>query len=179
MERIIRFYAVQTFNKLHNSKMRTNRSHLWNRTSAKKGSSDGGIEPSIKTDAEISATQQPRFSNVGNSSKSLQMLLDQRPSILAYLVLLTSTFFLATLIIWAWSGRIVEIAHSVDLEREQATTQDNFVSLKPLKSVQTPLEPFIYFPMLLDTQSYQQQDMLLQMEIDTNYNQRSRIIYGK
>jgi hypothetical protein len=169
MERIIRFYAVQAFNK----------SHLWDRTSAKKGSSDGGIEPSIKTDADISATQQQRFSNPGNCSKSLQMLLDQRPSILAYLVLLTSTFFLTTLIIWAWNGRVVEIDHSVDLEREQATTQDNFVSLQPLKSSQTPLGNFISFPMLLDTQSYQQQDMPLQMEIDTNYNQRSRIIYGK
>jgi hypothetical protein len=47
--------------------------------------------------------------NVNNLSESLQTMLNQPPSFIAYLLLLSSVLFIAMVLTWVWNARIEEV----------------------------------------------------------------------
>jgi len=66
-------------------------------------------EAPTKTHSATVTTPKTAIKNTGNWSTSLQKLQQQPPSILPYLVLLSSVAFFATVVVWAWTGKIEEV----------------------------------------------------------------------
>ncbi len=177
--------------------MRNNKPHLWDNPPPKKVSICGAIETNISTIATnkktaISTIQQQKFNNQSNCSKSLQMLLDQRPSMLVYLVFLTSTFFLTALMIWVWKGKVVEVARvqgilfsPVELEKYQSVKKGKFVSLNIPEKKQIKLGELMHDNFIVKAQISKQQSILfkkgmpLKIEIETTPTNKSGIIFGK
>jgi len=63
----------------------------------------------INTHIVTVITPNTAIKNAGNWSTSLQALLNQKPSILPYLILLGSIAFFGTVLVWAWTGKIEEV----------------------------------------------------------------------
>ncbi|MDJ0616088.1 MAG: hypothetical protein QNJ63_04935 [Calothrix sp. MO_192.B10] len=170
--------------------MRNHKAHLWDNPPPKKVSICGAIGTNTKTGNSTTQQQVPKGRD--SCSESLQMLLNQRPSILVYLVLLTSTFFLTTLMIWVWQGRIVEVARirgtilsSIDSAKYPEVLEDNSVSLKTPENQQMNLVNFIEPHILLQTKLSQeealffQEEMPLKIKVDNYQLTKSMIIDGK
>ncbi|NRB06633.1 MAG: hypothetical protein HRU34_04450 [Richelia sp.] len=95
-----------------------------------KGSVYGAIEPLVTnidgeryklTDSTRNKLSQ--FDCEHHYSDPLQRLLEQRPSILAYSLLISSTLFLSILIILVWGMRVVDAYYVLGLKTDKVTTQ--------------------------------------------------------
>ncbi|MDJ0674144.1 MAG: HlyD family efflux transporter periplasmic adaptor subunit [Calothrix sp. MO_167.B42] len=177
--------------------MRNNKSHLGDNPPPTKVSMCGAIETNISTidtkeSTAISITQQQKCNHQGNCSKSLQMLLNQRPSMLVYLVFLASTSFLTALMIWVWKGKFVEVARvqgilfsPVELERYKPVKNDKLLSLDIPDKKQIKLGKLMQNRVIFKAQISQQQatffkkGMPLKIEFDNPSLTRYGIISGK
>ncbi len=111
MDRIIRSNAVETSRQSNSSGINV---HLTPEMAFIYGgnvaSATGALpEAPTKTHSATVTTPKTAIKNTGNWSTSLQKLQQQPPSILPYLVLLSSVAFFATVVVWAWTGKIEEV----------------------------------------------------------------------
>ncbi len=172
-------------------------SHLGYNSPPKKVSICGAVETNINTIAKnqpaaISTTQQTELNNQSNWSQSLQMLLDKRPSMLVYLVFLTSTCFLTALMIWLWKGKIIEVARiqgilfsPVALEKYKSVKKDKSFSLNLPESKQIQLGKLRPDHVIIKAHTskrqanFFQKGMPIEIEVGTTPMIKSGIIYGK
>lgn len=177
--------------------LRNNKSHLGDNPPPTKVSICGAIETNISTidtkgSTTISITQQQKCNHQSNWSKSLQMLLAQRPSMLVYLVFLTSTSFLIALMTWVWKGKFVEVANvqgilfsPVELERYKPVKKDKLLSLDIPDEKHIKLGDSMHNRVILKAQISKQQaiflkkGMPLQIEFDNSLSTRTDIVLGK
>jgi hypothetical protein len=61
--------------------------------------------------------------NVNNLSESLQTMLNQPPSFIAYLLLLSSVLFIAMVLTWVWNARIEEVMVFINSEKVQQAAE--------------------------------------------------------
>ncbi|MBR8836724.1 MAG: HlyD family efflux transporter periplasmic adaptor subunit [Stigonema ocellatum SAG 48.90 = DSM 106950] len=113
MHRIIRSNAVETSNQSNISGINVNLTPemalIYGGSVADR--TEALTEAPTKTHIATVTTSKTAIKNTGNWSTSLQTLLHQPPSILPYLVLLGSVAFFATVVVWAWTGKIEEVGH--------------------------------------------------------------------
>ena len=111
MDKIIRSNAVETLNQSSSSGINI---HLTPEMALIYGGSVAATEalpePPTKTHSATLITPKTAIKNTGNWSRSLQTLQQQPPSILPYIVLLSSVAFFATVVVWAWAEKIEEVS---------------------------------------------------------------------
>lgn len=76
--------------------------------------SSGATLPELLTNTHAPrvTTPQSTISNTGNNwSTSLQALLNQQPSDLPYLILLSSVAFVIAVLVWTWTGKTEKVSH--------------------------------------------------------------------
>ncbi len=110
MDRIIRSNAVETSNQSNSSGINV---HLMPEMRLISGGSVAATEalpaPPTKTHSATLITPKTAIENTGNWSRSLQTLQQQPPSILPYIVLLSSVAFFVTVVVWACVEKIEEV----------------------------------------------------------------------
>ena len=111
MDKIIRSNAVETLNQSSSSGINI---HLTPEMALIYGGSVAATEalpePPTKTQSATLITPKTAIKNTGNWTRSLQTLQQQPPSILPYIVLLSSVAFFATVVVWAWAEKIEEVS---------------------------------------------------------------------
>ncbi len=113
MDRIIRSNAVETSSQSNSSQMNLHLSSEMALIYGGSVASASKVLPKASTNSHVVTVTTPNtaIKNTGNWSTSLQALLHQKPSILPYLILLSSIAFFATVVAWAWTGKIEEVGH--------------------------------------------------------------------
>jgi hypothetical protein len=132
MERIIRLNAVETSS--HSPK------HTIVKTALMSGSGNGVTSNFAENFAEQSCGGQ--VPTAENQSISLQKFLEEKPSVLPYLVILSSVAFFATVLVWAWTGKIEEVAYLrlqfVPTKQLAKLHNQNNKTLLPPKAIDNP-----------------------------------------
>ena len=123
MERIIGSYAVKSFSS-------SQEYYCCEMSDIQKGSVYGAIEPLAtniggETDklTDCATNQLPQFHRQHQYSESLQTLLEQKPSVWVYLLLISSTLFLSTLIILVWGMMIIDASNVLGLKADKISAK--------------------------------------------------------
>ncbi|WP_051469986.1 HlyD family efflux transporter periplasmic adaptor subunit [Fischerella sp. PCC 9605] len=119
MDRIIRSNAVETSSQSESLKIKAQDVHpCYNQAPEMatvyggSAASIGAALPELPTNfyTATATTSQAEITSTGKYSTPLQKVLEQRPSVLPYLVLLGSLAFFVTVVVWACTGKIEEIS---------------------------------------------------------------------
>ena len=110
MERIIRLNAVETSSHTPNhTQVQTQQGHTSNHKVVETALMSGSGNTVTSNLTEKSSGG--KIPGAENQSISLQKLLKEQPSVIPYLVILSSVAFFAIVLVWAWTGKIEEVGY--------------------------------------------------------------------